>query len=41
MKTLIVYGSQDGLTKRYAERLSEMIGIEAMARKRISLISIH
>ena len=30
MKTLIIYGSQYGSTKRYAERLSEMKGIEAI-----------
>ena len=32
-KTIIIYGSQYGTTKRYAERLSEMTGIEAMAIK--------
>ena len=27
--TIIIYGSQYGTTKRYAEHLSEMTGIEA------------
>ena len=31
MKTLIIYGSQYGSTKRYAERLAEMTGAEAKA----------
>lgn len=30
MKTLIIYGSQYGSTKRYAERLAEMTGTEHM-----------
>lgn len=30
MKQIIVYGSQYGSTKRYAERLAEMTGIEAV-----------
>ena len=30
MKALIIYGSQYGSTKRYAERLSETTGIEAV-----------
>ena len=30
MKTLIIYGSQYGSTKRYAERLSEITGFEAV-----------
>ena len=30
-KSLIIYGSQYGTTKRYAEHLSEMTGIEAVA----------
>ena len=33
MKTLIIYGSQYGSTKRYAERLAEMTGIEAVDYK--------
>jgi menaquinone-dependent protoporphyrinogen IX oxidase len=33
MKTIIIYGSQYGTTKRYAEYLSEMTGIEAVAFK--------
>ena len=33
MKTLIIYGSQYGSTKRYAERLAEMTGIEAIDYK--------
>ena len=33
MKTLIIYGSQYGSTKRYAERLSEITGIEAVDYK--------
>ena len=33
MKTLIIYGSQYGSTKRYAERLSETTGIEAVDYK--------
>ena len=33
MKTIIIYGSQYGTTKRYAEHLSEMTGIEAVAFK--------
>ena len=35
MNTLIIYGSQYGSTKRYAERLSEMTGIEAVDYKNI------
>ena len=31
--TIIIYGSQYGTTKRYAEHLSEMTGIEAVAFK--------
>ena len=31
--TIIIYGSQYGSTKRYAEHLSEMTGIEAIAFK--------
>ena len=31
--TVIIYGSQYGTTKRYAEYLSEMTGIEAVAFK--------
>ena len=31
--TVIIYGSQYGTTKRYAEHLSEMTGIEAVAFK--------
>lgn len=34
MKTLIIYGSQYGSTKRYAERLSEIMGIEAVDYKK-------
>ena len=34
MKTLIIYGSQYGSTKRYAERLSEITGIEAVDYKK-------
>ena len=30
MKTLIIYGSQYDSTKRYAERLAKMTGIEAI-----------
>ena len=33
MKTIIIYGSQYGTTKRYAEYLSEMTGIEYVAFK--------
>ena len=33
MKTIIIYGSQYGTTKRYAEYLSEMTGIEDVAFK--------
>ena len=33
MKTLIIYGSQYGSTKRYANRLSEITGIEAIDYK--------
>ena len=33
MKTLIIYGSQYGATKRYAESLSEITGIEAVDYK--------
>ena len=32
-KSLIIYGSQYGTTKRYAEHLSAMTGIEAVAFK--------
>ena len=35
MKTLIIYGSQYGSTKRYAERLSEITGIEAVDYKKV------
>ena len=35
MKTLIIYGSQYGSTKRYAERLSEITGIEAVDYKQV------
>jgi len=34
MKTLIIYGSQYGSTKRYAEHLSETTGIEAVDYKK-------
>ena len=34
MKTLIIYGSQYGSTKRYAERLSEITEIEAVDYKK-------
>ena len=34
MKTLIIYGSQYGSTKRYAERLSEIIGFETVDYKK-------
>jgi menaquinone-dependent protoporphyrinogen IX oxidase len=34
MKTLIIYGSQYGSAKRYAERLSELMGIEAVDYKK-------
>ena len=34
MKTLIIYGSQYGSTKRYAEHLSETTGIEAVNYKK-------
>ena len=30
-ESIIIYGSQYGTTKRYAEHLSEMTGIEAVA----------
>ena len=33
MKTLIIYGSQYGSTKRYAKRLAEITGIEAVDYK--------
>ena len=33
--TVIIYGSQYGTTKRYAEYLSEMTGIEAVAFKEV------
>ena len=33
MKSIIIYGSQYGTTKRYAQRFSEMTGIEAVAFK--------
>ena len=33
MNTLIIYGSQYGSTKRYAEHLSETSGIEAVDYK--------
>lgn len=39
MKTLIIYGSQYGSTKRYAEHLSEMTGIEAVDYKTAKEIS--
>ena len=32
-RAIIIYGSQYGTTKRYAEHLSEMTGIEAVAFK--------
>ena len=35
MKTLIVYGSQYGSAKRYAKRLAEMTGVEAIDYKDI------
>lgn len=35
MKTLIIYGSQYGSTKRYAEHLSETTGIEAVDYKQV------
>ena len=35
MKTLIIYGSQYGSTKRYAEHLSETLGIEAVDYKQV------
>ena len=38
MKTLIIYGSQYGSTKRYAERLSEITGIEAVDYKQAKYI---
>ena len=34
-KSLIIYGSQYGTTKRYAEHLSAMTGIEAVAFKEV------
>ena len=34
MKTLIIYGSQYGSTKRYAERLEEIKGLEAIDYKK-------
>ncbi len=33
MNTLIIYGSQYGSTKRYAQHLSETTGIEAVGVK--------
>ena len=36
--TVIIYGSQYGTTKRYAEYLSEMTGIEAVAFKKAKTI---
>ena len=33
MKTLVIYGSQYGSTKRYAEHLSEITGFEAIDYK--------
>ena len=35
MKTLIIYGSQYGSTKRYAKHLSETTGIEAVDYKQV------
>ena len=40
MKTLIIYGSQYGSTKRYAERLSEVTGIEAVDYKQAKKIEV-
>ena len=39
MKTLIIYGSQYGSTKRYAERLAEKTGIETVNYKDAKKIS--
>ena len=39
MKTLIIYGSQYGSTKRYAECLAEMTDIEAVSYKDIKNIN--
>ena len=37
-KQIIIYGSQYGSTKRYAERLAEMTGIEAVDYKKVKSI---
>jgi menaquinone-dependent protoporphyrinogen IX oxidase len=37
-KQIIIYGSQYGSTKRYAERLAEMTGIEAVDYKKVKNI---
>ncbi|MBO7082581.1 MAG: hypothetical protein J6W30_01910 [Bacteroidales bacterium] len=37
-KQIIIYGSQYGSTKRYAERLAEMTGIEAVDYKKVKRI---
>ena len=39
MKSLIVYGSQYGSTRRYAEKLSEQTGIPAVSYKDASTLS--
>ena len=38
-KQIIIYGSQYGSTKRYAERLSEITGLEAVNYKEVKNIS--
>ena len=40
-RAIIIYGSQYGTTKRYAEHLSEMTGIEAVAFKDAKAIDMY
>ena len=39
MKTLIIYGSQYGTTKRYAERFAEMTGFPVISYEDINALS--
>ena len=40
-RAIIIYGSQYGTTKRYAEHLSEMTGIESVAFKDAKAIDMY
>ncbi|MBQ2276843.1 MAG: flavodoxin domain-containing protein [Lachnospiraceae bacterium] len=41
MKKIIIYGSQYGTTKRYAEKLSELTGISVMSYEKIKDLSAY